>query len=75
MGGLGRQAGPCFAIGYEGLRGQREQALPSRCQWGFADKLGLRGVIEAPEEIEASRAQKEIDFKTIRHIVVVVGNS
>jgi NTE family protein len=43
---------------------------------GVADNLGLRGVIEALEEIEASQAfQKEIDFKNLRRIVVVVVNS
>ncbi|MEJ8820571.1 patatin-like phospholipase family protein [Variovorax humicola] len=43
---------------------------------GVADNLGLRGVIEALEEVEASQAyQKEIDFRIIRRIVVIVVNS
>lgn len=43
---------------------------------GVADNLGLRGVIEALEELEASPAfQKEIDFRHLRRIVVVVVNS
>lgn len=43
---------------------------------GVSDNLGLRGVIEALEEIEASPAyQQQIDFKNIRRIVVVVVNS
>ncbi|MDM0019418.1 patatin-like phospholipase family protein [Variovorax saccharolyticus] len=43
---------------------------------GVSDNLGLRGVIEALEEVEASPAfQQQIDFRNIRRIVVVVVNS
>lgn len=43
---------------------------------GVSDNLGLRGVIEALEELEASPTfQQEVDFKNIRRIVVIVVNS
>ena len=43
---------------------------------GVSDNLGLRGVLEALEELEASEAfQKELDFRNMRRIVVVVVNS
>jgi len=43
---------------------------------GVSDNLGLRGVIEALEEVEASPSfQEQVDFKNIRRIVVVVVNS
>ena len=42
----------------------------------MSDNLGLRGVLEAFEEVEASpRFQQEINFERIRRIVVVVVNS
>ena len=43
---------------------------------GVSDNLGLRGVIEALEELEASPSfQEEMDFKDLRRIVIVVVNS
>ena len=43
---------------------------------GVSDNLGLRGLLEALEEIEASPAfQRAADFESIRRIVVVVVNS
>lgn len=43
---------------------------------GVSDNLGLRGLLEALEELEASPAfQREVDFPAIRRIVVVVVNS
>ncbi|WP_213955916.1 patatin-like phospholipase family protein [Variovorax sp. dw_954] len=43
---------------------------------GVSDNLGLRGVVEALEEVEASPAfEREIDFRSLRRIVVVVVNS
>jgi len=43
---------------------------------GVSDNLGLRGMIEAFQEIEASPAyQKQIGFAAVRHIVVIVVNS
>lgn len=43
---------------------------------GVSDNLGLRGLLEALEEVETSPAyQREIGFKEIRRIVVVVVNS
>ncbi|MEJ8811507.1 patatin-like phospholipase family protein [Variovorax ureilyticus] len=43
---------------------------------GVSDNLGLRGLLEALEEVEASRAfQEQVGFKDLRRIVVVVVNS
>ncbi len=43
---------------------------------GVSDNLGLRGMLEAFEEIEASKEfQREIDFQRMKHIVVIVVNS
>ena len=43
---------------------------------GVSDNLGLRGILEAFEEIEASPSfQKVTDFDKLRHIVVVVVNA
>jgi len=43
---------------------------------GVSDNLGLRGMLEAFEEIEASpRFQEAIDFQSLRHIVVIAVNS
>jgi NTE family protein len=43
---------------------------------GVSDNLGLRGVLEAFEELEASPAfQREMNFDRVRRIVVVVVNS
>jgi NTE family protein len=43
---------------------------------GISDNLGLRGMLEAFEEIEASKEfQREINFERMRHIVVIVVNS
>lgn len=43
---------------------------------GVSDNLGLRGLLEAMEEVEASRAfQNQVGFKNLRRIVVVVVNS
>ena len=43
---------------------------------GVSDNLGLRGMLEAFEEIEASpRFQKAVDFDQLRHIVVIAVNS
>ncbi|MEJ8853250.1 patatin-like phospholipase family protein [Variovorax robiniae] len=43
---------------------------------GISDNLGLRGVVETLEEIEASPAyQKQVDFQALRNIYVVVVNS
>ncbi|MET0350549.1 MAG: patatin-like phospholipase family protein [Rhizobacter sp.] len=43
---------------------------------GVSDNLGLRGMLEAFEEIEASpRFQQAINFQSLRHIVVIAVNS
>ncbi|MET0543108.1 MAG: patatin-like phospholipase family protein [Variovorax sp.] len=43
---------------------------------GVSDNLGLRGVLEALEEVEASPAfQTQVDFAKIRRIVIIVVNS
>lgn len=43
---------------------------------GVSDNLGLRGMLEAFEELEASpRFQQEIDFEKLRHVVVIAVNS
>lgn len=43
---------------------------------GVSDNLGLRGLLEALEELEASPAfQREVGLKNVRRIVVVVVNS
>jgi NTE family protein len=43
---------------------------------GVSDNLGLRGMLEAFEEMEASpNFQKQIGFASIRHIVVIAVNS
>ncbi|SEB19155.1 patatin-like phospholipase family protein [Variovorax sp. YR216] len=43
---------------------------------GVSDNLGLRGLLEAFEELEASRAyQEQIGLRQLRRIVVVVVNS
>ncbi|SEA68062.1 patatin-like phospholipase family protein [Variovorax sp. YR216] len=43
---------------------------------GVSDNLGLRGLLEALEEVEASRAfQEQVGLKNLRRIVVVVVNS
>jgi NTE family protein len=43
---------------------------------GVSDNLGLRGMLEAFEEVEASpRFQKAVDFDQLRHIVVIAVNS
>ena len=43
---------------------------------GVSDNLGLRGMLEAFEEIEASKEfQREINFQRMKHIVVIVVNS
>ncbi|WP_431274322.1 patatin-like phospholipase family protein [Variovorax ureilyticus] len=43
---------------------------------GVSDNLGLRGLLEALEEVEASRTfQEQVGFKNLRRIVVVVVNS
>jgi NTE family protein len=43
---------------------------------GVSDNLGLRGLLEALEEVEASpKFQEQLDFKDLRRIVVVVVNS
>ncbi|MGC3986269.1 MAG: patatin-like phospholipase family protein [Pseudorhodoferax sp.] len=43
---------------------------------GVSDNLGLRGMIEAFEQMEASpNFQKELDFDQLRHVVVIAVNS
>lgn len=43
---------------------------------GVSDNLGLRGMLEAFEEMEASPTfQKELDFSQLRHVVVIAVNS
>ncbi len=43
---------------------------------GVSDNLGLRGMLEAFEEVEASpRFQQAVDFDQLRHIVVIAVNS
>ena len=43
---------------------------------GVSDNLGLRGMLEAFEEMEASPSfQQEIDFQQLRHVVVIAVNS
>lgn len=43
---------------------------------GVSDNLGLRGMLEAFEELEASpKFQQSIDYASLRHIVVVAVNS
>ncbi len=43
---------------------------------GVSDNLGLRGALEAFEELEASENfRKEVGFSELRHIVVIVVNS
>jgi NTE family protein len=43
---------------------------------GVSDNLGLRGLLEAMEEVEASpEFQRKVNFQSLRHIMVVVVNS
>lgn len=43
---------------------------------GVSDNLGLRGMLEAFEELEASpRFHQEVDFEKMRHVVVIAVNS
>jgi NTE family protein len=43
---------------------------------GVSDNLGLRGILEALEQLEASPAfQRELRFSELRHVVVIVVNS
>ncbi|MEO7338755.1 MAG: patatin-like phospholipase family protein [Caldimonas sp.] len=43
---------------------------------GVSDNLGLRGMLEAFEELEASaRFRQSVDFEQLRHIVVIAVNS
>ncbi len=43
---------------------------------GISDNLGLRGALEAFEELEASKNfRKQLGFDALRHIVVIVVNS
>ncbi len=43
---------------------------------GVSDNLGLLGMVEAFEEVEASpQFQKAVDFDQLRHIVVIAVNS
>ncbi|WPG41061.1 patatin-like phospholipase family protein [Variovorax sp. EBFNA2] len=43
---------------------------------GVSDNLGLRGMLEAFEEMEASpKFQQELDFAQLRHVVVIAVNS
>ena len=43
---------------------------------GVSDNLGLRGMLEALEQLEASPAfQREMRFSELRHVVVIVVNS
>ena len=60
----------------EGLEDSTRRPYIHVVDGGVSDNLGLRGALEAFEELEASENfRKEVGFSELRHIVVIVVNS